>query len=267
VTSDFAGSTAEYYRQYRRDVPDVVLDDLCALLRLTRDDRVVDLGCGTGQVAVPLSVRVGEVLAVDPELDMLAQLDARITQEGIANVTTVQGADTDLPALLAVPATHPVAAVTVATALHWMNASHVLRTSRELLRAGGGVAVITQAVPIWLQDSDWARELRRYLQDWLGPMTTTCGTDRQTLEQRRQLMTEIGFDMVEVFTYSDRVHIDVAYVIGNLYSAISQHRIAPADRPRFERGLRDALEPHAAAAPLVDVVEATMLVGRTDHPA
>jgi hypothetical protein len=66
-----------------------------------------------------------------------------------------------------------------------------------------------------------------------------------------------------VFTYSDRIDIDVDFVIGSMYSAMPEHQIARADRPRFERGLRDALATHAATAPLVDVIEATMFVGRT----
>lgn len=262
MASDFAGSTAEHYRRYRRDVPEVVLAQLCEALGLTRDDRVLDLGCGTGQVAVPISARVGAVIAVDPEPDMLAQLDARIKDEGLENVTTVRGADRDLPSLLAGPGANPIAAVTIATALHWMDAEQVFATSRDRLRAGGGVAVITQGLPIWLQDSDWARELRSYLGDWVGPLTSSCGTDPQAFEQRLQLMVRVGFSAVQSFSYTAQVDVDVDYVIGSLYSAMPQHRIAGADRSGFERGLRSALEPHAAAAPLVDLVEATMLVGQ-----
>jgi hypothetical protein len=49
----------------------------------------------------------------------------------------------------------------------------------------------------------------------------------------------------KVFTYSDRIDIDVDFVIGSIYSAMPEHQIARADRPRFERGLRDALATHA----------------------
>jgi ubiquinone/menaquinone biosynthesis C-methylase UbiE len=261
VVSDFAGSTARHYRRFRRDVPDVVLTQLCEALGLSRADSVLDLGCGTGQVAVPLAARVGSVIAVDPEPDMLAQLEARTKEQGVENVSAVLGADSDLPALLSARATDPIAAVTIATALHWMNAEQVFATSRDRLRADGGLGVITQGLPLWLQDSAWSRALNRYLTNWVGPLRSTCGTDRQTLAERRALMLQVGYRQVETFEYHDQVDIDPDYVIGNLYSAMSQHQIAAADRPRFERDLRAALELHKGV-PLVERIEASLLVGR-----
>lgn len=59
----------------------------------------VDLGCGSGQVTVPLSHLVSEVKAVDVSDAMLDLLERRCAEEGVANVTTVRAAleDFDLP--------------------------------------------------------------------------------------------------------------------------------------------------------------------------
>jgi SAM-dependent methyltransferase len=239
-----------------------MLAELCDVLGLTNDDRVLDLGCGTGQVAVPLSAQVGAVVAVDPEPDMLTQLDARIEDAGVANVTTIRGDDSDLPTLLAGRGGDRFAAVTVATALHWMDAERVFRAGLDQVRGGGGVAVITQGQPIWLQASDWARELHDYLEHWVGPVTSYCGTDQDALEERRRLMVRVGFPTVRSFTHGGQLPVDVDYVIGNLYSAMSENQIAVPNRPVFERGLRRALRPYVETASLIDHVEATMLVGR-----
>ncbi|WP_442929129.1 class I SAM-dependent methyltransferase [Modestobacter sp. VKM Ac-2983] len=95
----FAGPTASHYRLYRRDVPDALLDRLVEHVELTRDAVALDLGAGTGQVAVPLAARVGTVLAVEPEPDMLAQLRQR-GEESVRNLLCVLASDREVPGLL-----------------------------------------------------------------------------------------------------------------------------------------------------------------------
>jgi ubiquinone/menaquinone biosynthesis C-methylase UbiE len=50
-----------------------VLDAITGAFGLGPGDIVVDLGCSTGQLAVPMASRVRAVLGVDPEPDMLAR--------------------------------------------------------------------------------------------------------------------------------------------------------------------------------------------------
>jgi ubiquinone/menaquinone biosynthesis C-methylase UbiE len=261
VTSDFAGSTARHYRTYRRDVPPLVVQQLVDAVGLSTADRVLDLGCGTGQLAVPLAARVGAVFAVDPEPDMLAQLYGRLSDEHVSNVVTVLAADKDLPTLAAAFGHAPLAAITVANALHWMNAETVFTHARTMLRSGGGVVIITQGPPIWLADDAWAHDLRRYLESWTGPSNSSCGTDRDTLDERRQLLARSGFRHATVFEHSYDATIDVDFIVGHLHSAMSPTQIPQADKAAFEAGLRNTLAAHATAQPMVEHVQVTMLVG------
>jgi hypothetical protein len=61
-----------------------------------------------------------------------------------------------------------VGAVTIALAIHWMDRDTVFRAIRPLLRSGGGVAVVTNGTPLWLQDTEWSRILRECLEQWTG---------------------------------------------------------------------------------------------------
>jgi SAM-dependent methyltransferase len=265
VIGDFAGPTAEAYRRFRRDVPAAVLDRVVTRLGLGRDDRAIDLGAGTGQVSIGLAARLAGVLALDPEPDMLVQLRRRARDEQVPNLVCGLATDEDLPALAHVSGAAGWGLVTVANALHWMDAAAVFAAARQLLRPSGGIAVITHGRPLWLGDRDWARALRAYLEDWFGPVTSTCGADERTLQERRRLLEQAGFADVEVLEDRFVEPLNVDYVLGHLYSALPPDQIAPHRRGEFEGGLRAALQPYrerGSHAALVEDVPVDVLVGR-----
>ncbi len=72
MRASFSGAVATYYARHRRGYPPEVLDALVDAFGLGAADTVVDLGCGTGQLSLPLAARVGSIVGVDPEPDMLA---------------------------------------------------------------------------------------------------------------------------------------------------------------------------------------------------
>jgi ubiquinone/menaquinone biosynthesis C-methylase UbiE len=72
-------------------------DEVCARASSRTDDRVVDLGAGTGLIALALAPSVAEVVAVDISEQMLAQLDAHAAADGIDNVRGVVADLRELP--------------------------------------------------------------------------------------------------------------------------------------------------------------------------
>ena len=69
-------STAPWYGRYRPRYPPELIERLAQAAGLDRRSRVLDLGTGPGHVAVPMAALVGEVVAVDVEEGMLAQIEA-----------------------------------------------------------------------------------------------------------------------------------------------------------------------------------------------
>lgn len=97
----FATTTAPYVR-YRPPHPRVLVDYVADLVLARGSTRaVMDLGCGPGAIALHLAQRGIEVVAVDPNTDMLAagqQLAARFSRQRSHSSTpwlpiVVSGAD------------------------------------------------------------------------------------------------------------------------------------------------------------------------------
>jgi SAM-dependent methyltransferase len=253
----FGGEVAGFYQRYRRGYPAEVIDGLIDAFELTRDDVVVDLGCGTGQLALPLAEQVRAVIGMDPEPDMLAE--ARRVAAGRANLSWMVGADTDVPMLGTLLGKKSLGAVTIGQALHWMDHDTLFHELHPLLRPGGGVAVVTNGTPLWLQDSDWSRALRRHLELWLdSEVTATCGTDEDSRTRYAESLTAAGFAVTQSrFHYTDVLDLD--HVIGGVYSALPVNLLPPLDqRSYFAKQVGRALESHA---PYGETIEVSLLTG------
>ena len=79
----FAGNVA-FYERYRLGYPDRLLQRVVALAGLKPGDSVLDLGTGTGMLAIPFARMGLRVTALDPEPAMLAAARAAAQASGVA---------------------------------------------------------------------------------------------------------------------------------------------------------------------------------------
>lgn len=254
---DFRGATATHYARFRRGYPTGVIDTLVDAFTLTQADLAADLGCGTGQLTIPLAGRVRAALGLDPEPDMLAEARRCARERGVTNTTWLLAADTDLPALPPLLGTGALGVVTIAQALHWMQPETLFPAVRPLLRAGGGIAIVTNGKPLWQHDEAWSSALREVLERHLGTtLTATCGTAAADQCRYHDLLAATGYTPhVHTVDYADPITLE--FVVGNVYSALSADRLP--DRATFVADLTPALEPYE---PIVEGVRVTILTGR-----
>lgn len=262
MTLGFSGDVADYYARFRRGYPDQVLDSVREFFELTPDDRALDLGCGTGQLAVPLASRVGSVIGMDPEPDMLRLARQAAARRGIGNATWLLGGDTDIPALGTLLGRGSLATAVIGQALHWMRHEELFRRLLPLFRPRGGVAVAANGTPLWLQDSEWSMALRAHLERYFDTeLKASCGTGAQDRLRYAHALEDAGFEGVHetVVSYTDELTLD--QVVGGVFSAVPAEQLpAPRERPSFARDLRRALPD---AGTFTEHVRVSLVMGRT----
>jgi ubiquinone/menaquinone biosynthesis C-methylase UbiE len=256
----FHGEVADFYHRYRHGYPAAAIDLLAEACGLNAQDMVVDVGCGTGQLTLPIARRVRAVIGMDPEPDMLRRARQAARDAQVSNVTWMLGADADVPALRSLLGERSVAAVTIGQALHWMAYEELFRSARSLIRPGGGVAVVTNGTPLWLQESDWSRSLREFLARWLGTRpTAACGTDQESQQRYRHALTKAGFE-VSGAAFDHAAELTFDQLVGGIYSALPVDRLpAPDQRPAFAEQLRQAVGPQER---FTEPVHVAILTGR-----
>jgi SAM-dependent methyltransferase len=74
---DLYQGTAEYYDRYRLPYPEAMTEDLIARTGVSGHGRLLDLACGTGQLAFPLRRSFAEVWAVDREPGFTQMVQAK----------------------------------------------------------------------------------------------------------------------------------------------------------------------------------------------
>lgn len=114
--------------------PAALFDDLVAVAGLVPGDRVLEIGCGSGQATAPLAERGLAVTALElgPNLAALARRRLR----PYANVEIVTGAFEDWQ-----PDGRRFAAVAAFNALHWVEPALRYAKPAALLAAGGALVV------------------------------------------------------------------------------------------------------------------------------
>jgi SAM-dependent methyltransferase len=123
--ADSFGSAAENYDRYRPGYPSALIDELVA----GNPSQALDVGCGTGKVAVPLIARGLSVLGIEPD-DRMASVARR---QGVpVEVDSFESWD---------PAGRTYDLLTAGHAWHWVEPAVGLAKAASITMPGGTVAL------------------------------------------------------------------------------------------------------------------------------
>ena len=236
--TDLFASTAGYYARYRPGYPPEVFARIRAAFGLDGTGRLLDLGCGTGEIARPLHADFQEIVGVDLSPEMIAEARRQCDRAGIANARWLCQ-----PAEAISDELGRFRLVTLGNSFHWMRQDEVLEKAYDLLEPGGGVVIMGHPGGIWYGEDPWEQTARAVVQRWLGPERQSLkgaiamedGAEKVALARSRFVGVEIGEQRWERA-------VDVETILGELHSTSFANQALLGDNAEpFASDLRQQL--------------------------
>jgi ubiquinone/menaquinone biosynthesis C-methylase UbiE len=235
--------TAWFYQRYRPGYPDEVFSLLRHKFGLNEDSKVLDLGCGTGQVALKLAPYVSEIIALDPQEEMLKEGKSVAASRGISNITWIKGESSKLSGMT--KQIRKVNLTVIARAFHWMDKEQTLKDLFRITAPGGGVAVITDSELI--EDETmlpWKETIQQTVKKWLGEerKAGTEGTYSHPKKRFEAFLKDSKFSKYEEASYAIERNWSLDEIIGYMYStSLASPPVLGDKKESFEADLREKL--------------------------
>lgn len=262
----FAG-TEDYYARYRPDYPPALYEAIASHFALALGGegggRMLDLGTGTGHVAMALHQRFEGIDGVDMSTAMLAYARQDAATQGITNINWHESTAEDFQATTAA-----YQLVTIGNAIHWMDGDAVLAQCHQWTSEGGGIALMDMP-GLWNPDMEIGRE------PWIGALSEVV---RRHLGERRragsgyyeratrsheELLRDSPFQAVSSGSTVETVSWTLDEVVGYLYSTSFANREVLGQRvDAFEADLRSALLELEPSGTFARTLEASWVFAR-----
>jgi SAM-dependent methyltransferase len=158
---DLYQGTARAYDEFRLPYPAELMAALADRTGADGTGRLLDLACGTGQVAFALSGSFAEIWAIDQEPDMIDVARRKADSAGVTARFRFLVCDA---AELSAPAGY-FDLITIGNAFHRLPRAVIARASLGWLRPGGFLALLWGGTPSY-DDAPWQRVMAAVMHRW-----------------------------------------------------------------------------------------------------
>lgn len=233
-TQPFA-DTARYYDRFRAPYAQAAFDFIVETYDLSAGVRALDLGCGPGTIAIPLSCAGAEVVAVDPDADMIADGRRLAASRGRQNIRWLLSRAEDISL-----GAEPFQVTTIGQAFHWMDRDEVLRKLAILTTDGGGLALVNPGKR--RPQESWEPVANQTITKFLGPRNRHPKSNPQEPQHEPALLRSECFSNFTAYEFPGTITRDISSIIGCIYSISSSSRLLFGDETAaFEAELSGAL--------------------------
>ena len=126
---------AAEYDRHRPAYPDELIDQACLVAGIGRGDRVLEVGCGSGQLTRSLASRGLRVTALEPGKSLISLARQNLAGSAAVEFVNAQFEDAQLPR-------EHFRAVFSASAFHWVDPEVSWQRAADVLVPGGTLAVM-----------------------------------------------------------------------------------------------------------------------------
>lgn len=231
-------NTSKYYSKYRLSFSNEFLVFMLEDLGIRKFNRLLDVGCGTGQLSLPLSNYFKEVIAIDINEEMISE-GIRVSKENqISNIE-----------FLSIPAENLTSKfgifdlIVIGSAFHWMDRERVTSIIYDLLSTKGGLAIVDQG-SIWTGNETWQIEVVKIIKKWLGEdRRAGDSTYIESTKRHEEIVREFPFIRFSEGCYLYKHTWDIESIIGYLYSTSFCNRELLRDKVNeFESEIKNTLK-------------------------
>ncbi len=236
---DLFKGTAKCYAKYRPKYPKEFFADVVKKFSLNGKDNLLDLGCGTGELAIPLSSYFKKVVAMDPEPEMLKQGKLQAKRVKAKNIKWMRG-DSDTLS----PKIGKFKLVVIGRAFHWMDRNKILKKLYKIIEPGGGIIIVAEHNTNPLAKIKWKIAVQKLIQEYLGEERRAgSGKYVESKEKYRVVIAKSPFKKSNVINYKATLKWTISQIIGHLYSTSFSSRIVLGKKKKFfEKDLKQALK-------------------------
>ena len=249
-------STVAYYQRYRLGYPDRLIARVARLSGLEAGDPVLDLGAGTGMLAVGFAKLGMTVTAMDPEPDMLAACQQEARAAKVA-VELRRGGSYNLT-----PDAGPFRLVVMGRSFHWMDRAATIGMLEHIVRPDGGVAFFHDAHPP-VAENNWFKVMRE-VQDRFGRSEEPHIKERRGGHARYEpFLFASQFTRLDGLSVTIRQTLTLDDLVGRAFSMSTCSREKLKDRAeKFAGALRVALRELSPDGTFLEVAELVALLAR-----
>lgn len=258
---DLFTGTAWYYARYRVPYPQELIDDLRMRAELTGEGRLLDLACGTGEVALSMHTFFREVWAVDQEQEMVEVGRRKAEQCRATNVLWMVGRAEEVEA----PPTS-FELITIGSAFHRLDRRLIAECALRWLPPGRCIVELGSNAA-WKGKEEWQHVAAEVIAKWIDKPSSARRRTHRPYQCHEEILEAVGFEDVENHRFPTPYVWTLDSFVGYLCSTSKASKAVLGDHAEeFEADLRRALLDYDSRGQYPETIDFYYILGRRPSP-